>query len=281
VLQGNAWIPDLTTLGYRDPLPAPSPAVQATLASIVGPEIHELIQTTDNIAIIDKDEDGDPALLLLSTLDLSHWTSILYMSTLDNGVEKAMARLHEAHGVLANLLEKDELDLAETSRNTHVVEAALRAANPHEDWSDRPAPTQASDSVVTTHPILNKLNIPNAEKAAIEDYSESIQNTQIEMELASQETVGKGPAIPFLPPHTVEVCLNTKSHRTWCLNNINLMAPIPASVWKVWANLSEAEIRACEDKALTVSSSLSEGQAIPNAFPLALYDHYKCTTILD
>jgi hypothetical protein len=175
-------------------------------------------------------------------------------------------------------LEKDELDLAETSRNTHVVEAALRAANPHEDWSDRPAPTQASDSVVTTHPILNKLNIPNAEKAAIEDYSESIQNTQIEMELASQETVGKGPAIPFLPPCTVEVRLNTKSHCTWCLNNINLMAPIPASVWKVWANLSEVEIRACEDKAFTVSSSLSEGQAIPNAFPLVLYDHYKCTT---
>jgi hypothetical protein len=109
--------------------------VQAILTSIVGPEIHELIQTTDNAAIINKDEGGDPAPLLLSTLDLSHWTSILYMSTLDNGVEKATARLHEAHGVLANLLEKDELDLAETSRNTHVVEAALRAANPHEDYT--------------------------------------------------------------------------------------------------------------------------------------------------
>jgi hypothetical protein len=63
--------------------------VQAALASIIGLEIHELIQTTDNAAIIDKDEDGDPAPLLLSTLDLSHWTSILYVSTLDNGVEKA------------------------------------------------------------------------------------------------------------------------------------------------------------------------------------------------
>lgn len=278
VLQGPTWKPDLTAMGYHDPLPAPSPAVQATLASIVGPQIHDLIQTTDNASIIDKDEDGDPAPLLLTTLDLSHWTAILYVSTLDNGVERAIARVHEAHRVLANLLEKDELDLAEMTRNTHVVEAALRAANPHEDWSDRPPPTQASDSVVTTHPILGKLNIPNAEKAAIEDYSESIQNTQFEIELASQETVGKGPAIPFLPPRTVEVRLNTKSHRTWCLNNINLMAPIPVSVWRVWANLTDAEIKACEDKALTVSSSLSEGQPIPNAFPLALYDHYKCTT---
>ena len=214
VQQGTTWKPNLMTLGYCDPLPAPSPAVQATLASIVGREIHELIQTTDNASIIDKDEDCDLAPLLLSTLDLSHWTTILYVSTLDNGVERAVAQLHEAHGVLVNLLEKYELDLAETSCNTHMVEAALRAANPHEDWSDCLPPIQASDSVITTHPILGKLNIPNVEKAAIEDYSESIQNTQIEIELASQEIVSKGPAIPFLPPRTIEVRLNTKSHRT-------------------------------------------------------------------
>jgi hypothetical protein len=62
------------------------------------------------------------------------------------------------------------------------------------------------------------------------------------------------------------------------LNNINLMAPILVSVWKVWANLSKAEVKACKDKALIVSSFLSEELAIANAFPLAHYDHHKCTT---
>jgi hypothetical protein len=127
-------------MGYSKPLLAPSPAVQTTLAPIVGTEIHELIQTTDNIAIIDKDEDGNHAPLLLSTLDLSHWTSILYVSTLENGVEKVLGRLREAHGILANLLEKDEMDEAEANGNTQVVEAVLRLANPHEDWFDRPCP---------------------------------------------------------------------------------------------------------------------------------------------
>jgi hypothetical protein len=84
--------------------------------------------------------------------------------------------------------------------------------------------------------------------------------------------------IPFLPPRIVEVRLNTRSHRTWCLQNINLLAPVPVSIWKLWANLSEAEVKTCEDKALNLGKSLLERQAVANAFPLALFDHHKCTT---
>lgn len=54
-------------------------------------------------------------------------------STLDNGVEKALLRLREAHIVLTVLLEKYELELEEALNNTWVVETALRAANAHED----------------------------------------------------------------------------------------------------------------------------------------------------
>jgi hypothetical protein len=65
-------------MGYGGPLPTLSPAVHVIVASIVGSKIHDLIQTKDNVALIDKDEDGDRAPLLLTTLDLSHWTSILF-----------------------------------------------------------------------------------------------------------------------------------------------------------------------------------------------------------
>jgi hypothetical protein len=265
-------------LNYTEPLPPPSPAVQATLAAIVGPEIHEFVQTNDRAALLDTDDDGEHAPLLLSTLDLSHWTAIMYVSTLEGGVEKALTRLREAHAVLAHLLERDELDLEEANTNTLLVERALHTANPHEDWTDRPTPTRAGESAGSMHPILGRLNIPHAHQAALEDFGECIQSTQMDQEMASVESSGKGPAIPFLPQRTVEVRLNARSHRTWCLNNINLLAPIPISVWKIWANLSESEVKSCEDKALSSSSQSVEAHTIANAFPLALYEHHKCTT---
>jgi hypothetical protein len=228
--------------------------VQATLVSTPGSEIHEFIQTTDSAALLDKDEDGEHAPLLLSTLDLSHWTSIMLVSTQENGVEKAMARLQEAHAVLPNLLEKDEINL------------------------DRPTPTKAGDSPSVMHPILGRLNIPHAQQAAIEDYGECIQSTQLDQELASLDSSSKGPAIPFLPQRTVEVRLNMQNHRSWCLNNINLLTPNPTSVWKIWRNLSETEVKACEDRALNSPSQVAEAHPIANAFPLALFDHHKCTT---
>ena len=83
--------------------------------------------------MIDKDEDGDHAPLLLDTLDLSHWTSLLYVSTFESVVEKAMTCLWEAHEVLPNFLEKDKIDLAKALANTQVVETALWATNPLED----------------------------------------------------------------------------------------------------------------------------------------------------
>ena len=86
-----------------------------------------------------------------------------------------------------------------------------------------------------------------------------------------------GPAIPFMPARTMEVRLNSRSYCTSCLNNINLLAPILVSVWKVWANLYDGVVKACEDKALNAKIQLVEGQAIANAFPLALYEHHKCT----
>ena len=213
-LQTSPWHPDLTTLGYSNQLPAPSAAVQATIASIVGPEIHTFVQEVDNASFLDKDDDGEHTPLLLTTLDLSHWTAIMLASALENGVDKALSRLREAHAVLAVLLEKDEQELEEALDNSRVVETALRAANPHEDWSDRPQQTRAAEHVEALHPMVGRLNIPAAHKAAIEDYGDSIQSSQMEYELASLDASGKGPAIPFLPPRTVEVRLNVRSYRT-------------------------------------------------------------------
>ena len=269
--QSNPWFSDLIKLGYAEPLPFPSPAAQATIAAIRGPEIHTFIQESDNAALLEKDEEGEHAPLLLSTLDLSHWTAILYVSTLENGSEAALNHLWEAHGVLANLLEKDELEETEAYNNLKATEDALRATNPHEDWSHRPTTAPAFDSLTPMHPLVGRLNIPDAETTAIEDYGDGIQSTQVEFEIASLDAnAGNGPDIPFTPPRTVEWRLNSHLHRSWCLKNINLLAPIPTSVWKIWAHMTEVEIKSCEEKAFASEPLFKDGKIIPNAFPLVL-----------
>ena len=131
--------------------------------------------------------------------------------------------------MLGQLLENDEHELEVALRNTRIVENALCSVNPHEDWSNLPLQTdlaKAAGDSLGLYPLLDKLNIALAHKAVIEDFSESISTTQIERDLASLDTASKGPAIPFLPSRAIEERLASRSHRTWCLKNINLLASI-------------------------------------------------------
>ena len=57
----------------------------------------------------------------------------MYVSTLEDGIKKALAHLKEAHSILAALLENDEMELKEATNIMRVVETALRAANLYED----------------------------------------------------------------------------------------------------------------------------------------------------
>ena len=92
------------------------------------------------------------------------------------------------------------------------------------------------------------------------------------------EASGKTPTIPFTPARAVEEQLAIHSHRTWCMSNINLLAPISVPMWKLWASLSDAKIKASEDIALSRIGLLKDPILLPNAFPLAMFDHHKCTT---
>jgi hypothetical protein len=86
------------------------------------------------------------------------------------------------------------------------------------------------------------LNIPVAHKAAIKDFSENIHTTQSEMDMASLEAAGKGPAIPFLPERIVEEQLASRSHRTW----------------KIWTDIPDFEATACKEQALSCMGMFKE-----------------------
>lgn len=249
-------------------------------------EIHSYVQTKDLEAFANKDDEGAHAPMLLATLDLSHWTAIMQSAITDKAA--GLTRLRQAHDVLPKILDSDELELEEASRNTKTVEAYLRLANPHESWTKDSLSIPTTDITGSTppttspspasHPLLSRLKLAPAHKSALEDLSESIQSTQAEAARVQLEATGRGPAIPFLPPRAVEEQLSTRSHRTWCINNINLLAPITTSMWKMWAFLSDIDVKRCEDKALSREGLLREPVIIPNAFPLALFDHHKCTS---
>jgi hypothetical protein len=172
--------------------------------------------------------------MLVRTLDLSLWTAVMFTAT--ENTEQGIARLKQAHSILSVILDRDKKDLEEAEFHIRAIEVALKAANPYETWSNESTPipgisldgTNSNPSAL--HPLLNCLNIAQAHKAAIEELSESITYIQTEANRAALEASGRGLAIPFLPARVVEDQLNTKSHRTWCLSNINLMAPITISM---------------------------------------------------
>ena len=93
----------MAKLGYKEPLFAPSPAVQVTLAAIEEPEIHAFIQNTDLSSLADKDEDGEHAPLLLEVLNLSQWLVIMNASL--EKKENGLSKLSQAHTALGSLLE--------------------------------------------------------------------------------------------------------------------------------------------------------------------------------
>lgn len=265
----------MTALGYDDPLPAPAPAVQATLASLRSPDVHSFIQEKDKAALLDLDEDGEHAPLLLATLDLSQWTLILNI-TIQDSPEKALAQLRVAHAQLADILDWENDALLQAEKDSIAVDAALKAANPHEAAA-HPA-SFSGPSTTTNHPFLSGLNIVPAAKAALEDLVETIQSSQAEKDLALLLASGKGPVAPFTSARTVEAQVAGKVHRCWGLPNINLLAPISVPMWRTWGNMRAAEVESLRANVVHGTGILQEGQPIPGAFPLVMFDHQKCSS---
>lgn len=267
------WASDLVDLGYGDPLPAPAPAVQATLASMKSPAIHAYVNEQDRAALLDCDDDGEHAPLLLTTLDLSQWTLILNLVIRDSE-DKALGQLRIAQSKLAEMLDVEAEELAQAEKDAVLVDKVIKAANPHEGAQKS---TSASDPAnASNHPFLSGLNIAPAQVAALEDLVDSIQSSQAEKDLALLMASGKGPVVPFTPSRTIEAQVAEKSHRCWGLPNINLLAPISIPMWKTWTNMQPAEVAALKANAIYATGILREGVPIPGAFPLSLFDNKKC-----
>ena len=244
------------------------------LAGMHNPDIHSYIQTTDLEAISQNSDEGESPPLLLMILDLAMWTRIFEFANTDS--VKALERLKEMHSKLVDICSRDIFEYEEACTNVGLVEVAIREAN------CRPP---AEDSKLTVnnagldHPFLFGLQISEAHKAALEDLTESIAASQSQTEQANLSRSSDGLAIPFIPPRAVEDLVAQKHHQVWTIGNLNLLAPITLSMWRVWANLSAEEIKACEAAAQNNTTFISGYiHKLVHPFSLSLYRFGKCAT---
>lgn len=267
-------------MGYGTPLPAPIPAVQATLSAVDLPNLHKFVQETDTAALSECEEEGGHTPLLLDSLDLALWTSIFVTATTDP--DKSVANLHRAHARLADLLLEDEREAIRMEGLAIKLENALKAANEDalEAVSSRnliPPPNTETGSASNTHPLLAKLRISPADRTALEDFNENIQCSQSEKDKTTLVHT-KGPIVPLKPPRCVELLVTECHHKMWATGNTNLLAPITIPMWKTWAGLTDADVENFRKQALNNIGVLRAPIDLLPAFSLNMFEHSKCTT---
>lgn len=179
------------------------------MASLGATEIHTFIEEHDRAALLDVDDEGEHAPLLVAMLDLSQWTLILNL-TICESAQKALDQLQVAHTQLAEMLDWEHEELQQAEKDSVLVDAALKAANSH-DVSSKPT-SFSGPSTTANHPFLNGLNIAPAQKAALEDLVETIQTSQTEKDLALLMASGKGAVAPFTPARSIKAQVVSKHY---------------------------------------------------------------------
>ena len=81
-----------------------------------------------------------------------------------------------------------------------------------------------------------------------------------------------------MPPRVVEELVGEKCHRVWTIPNLNLLAPISTSVWRIWTGLSDDEMKACAVAAEYNRSLIRGKHKLLHPFSLSSFDHRKCQT---
>lgn len=266
------------SLGYGPPLPAPIPAVQATLTAIDIPEFHTFIQEMDTMTINEADDEGLHTPLLIDSLDFAAWTSLFVLATTDK--TKTVDRLRNAHSKLPELLNEDEQEAERAELLAQKVEAVLKLANEDALGTDaaRTFKGPGANPGTDTHPLLAKLKISSTDLSALEDFSEVIQSSQAEKQKHNVVS-SKGPVVPIRPSRSVELFVAEYQHRMWAVGNTNLLSPISVPMWKAWAGLSSSEVESYKKQAMNNIGVLRAPMDLLHAFPLAMYDHSKCTTL--
>lgn len=271
----NVWHKELATLGYEEPLPAPIPAVQVVICAMKESRLHHFIQEQDLFALADIDDEGNSAPLLLTTLDLSDWTHLLVIA--GNNPENGLTRLRSAHSKLAEILEKDILDVKAADKSVPLLERVLQHANSGGTGAAFSSKLEDISSADDNHPLLAKIRLTPDEQAALEHFKEALLASSCDVRSLLRRKSGKRLTIPLAPPRSVEHSLMFRGHKAWNLPCMSLLAPITVHMWQSWSRLTSQEVEACRIHALNNTGQIRDPVLLPHAFPLSIFDQSKCS----
>lgn len=235
-------------------------------------EVHNFVIQSDLDTINSQSDEGEPV-ILMTVLDLNHWTRIFEASQIS--VDLALERVRELHGAMTEILTRDQLEIDECTTQTTLAETAIKGSNA----STWPSDFGGNPCQGLNHPYLKNVRLAEGQRAALEDFSDEIQSSQAEIDQNSLVASGRNLSVPFVPPRSVEDQVAVKDHRVWTLGNVNLLAPITGAMMRVWAGLDKSELEGCKSHAQNGTQCSRAPENLLKAFSLSQYEHSKCPTL--
>ncbi|CAM6084816.1 unnamed protein product [Calypogeia fissa] len=183
-------------------------AIQATIASIRAPEIHEVILTHEREALASKDS-NEPGQSLMLLLGIEAWVAIYHLAQ-RNGIATALGKMEDFYAALYDMEAEDAWELEKAQNVVNAVVAALVRA---ENQSIAPVTPSATGnttlqdsspdlcSSIKENPLLDVQWLTPEEQAAL---SQSLENVNSSQAVTSEEVFSGEPFVPVLPPRHIE-----------------------------------------------------------------------------
>ncbi|CAM6104313.1 unnamed protein product [Calypogeia fissa] len=257
-------------------------AIQATLASIRAPEIHEVIINHERAAVDSRDSE-EPGQSLLVLLGIEEWFAI-YQLAQRHGLEAALGKIADFSAMLFDMELSDACKL-ERARN--VVSAVVAALLHAEKNIGSPIPSTAPSvtmpdtqldlcSSVKENPLLDLQWLTPEERAEL---SQSLDTVNSSQSVTFEECFEGEPFVPVLPPRYIEWEASAVNGCMWKIPNINNLAPLSIAMWQAWATVSTLELRLCREQALQATTKSDKAPVFISCWPMRVFGSpkYHCT----
>ncbi|CAM6104312.1 unnamed protein product [Calypogeia fissa] len=256
--------------------------IQATIASIRAPEIHEAIITHEHEALASRDND-EPGQSFMLFLGIDAWFAI-YLLAQRHGVAVALGKLEDFHALLYDMEDEDAWELEKAQNVVNAVVAALLRAEGQLQGPVTPSTTENNTPLANTQDLCNSIKenplldiqwLTPDEQTALSQSLETVNSSQV---VAPAEIFVGETFVPVLPPRHIEWEVSAVDCCMWKIPNINNLAPISLAMWQAWATVSNLELKLCREQALNVVTLSDKAPVFVSNWPMRIfgYPKYHC-----
>ncbi|CAM6093960.1 unnamed protein product [Calypogeia fissa] len=256
--------------------------IQATIASIRAPEIHEAIITHEREALASRDSE-DPGQSFMLFLGIEAWFTI-YLLAQRHGVAVTLGKLEDFHALLYDMEDEDAWELEKSQNVVNAVVAALLRAEGQVIGPATPVAAESSTpqaspqdlcNSIKENPLLDIQWLTPEEQIVLSQSLETINSSQT---VTPVDTFIGEPFVPVLPPRHIEWEVSAVDCCMWKIPNINNLAPISLAMWQAWATVSNLELKLCREQALNAVTMSDKAPVFVSNWPMRIfrYPKYHC-----